>query len=315
VVNGVRNVDPGIQQVVRQAIARTGYTPNRAARSLVTRRTEAVALILSGAGDTFTARVFSDPFFGRVVDGVLGFLRSRSIHPVLLLAESEPAREQVVEYLRQGSADGALVVSVHADDPLPGLLTRAGVPTVCFARPARPPRVSHVDLDNAEGGRLAAGHLLARGRRRIATVSGPHALPAARERLTGFREALARAGITHVPAAEGNFTAESGAAAMSRLLSRFPEVDAVVAANDLMAQGVCQNLREQGRTVPGDIAVVGFDDSSAAVACRPALTTVRQPVERMSAAMAELLTEHIQGTRTDPVSLVFGPELVVRDST
>ncbi|MGW6564110.1 LacI family DNA-binding transcriptional regulator [Streptomyces sp. NPDC054975] len=315
VVNRVRNVDPGIQEAVLRAIDRTGYAPNLAARSLVTRRTEAVALILSGAGETFTARVFSDPFFGRVVDGALGFLRARSVHPVLLLAESGAAREQVVSYLRQGSADGALVVSVQADDPLAGMLAEARVPAVHFARPAGPPQVSHVDVDNAEGARLAAGHLLARGRRRIATICGPPALPAARERLRGFREALLRARISDAPAVEGHFTVESGATAMARLLSEVPDLDGVFAANDLMAQGACQYLRELGRTVPGDVSVVGFDDSSAAVACRPALTTVRQPVERMAAAMAELLTEHLQGVRTEPASLVFAPELVVRDSS
>ncbi|MFF9012830.1 LacI family DNA-binding transcriptional regulator [Streptomyces sp. NPDC014870] len=315
VVNRVRNVDPGIQEAVRRAIDRTGYSPNLAARSLVTRRTEAVALVLSGAGETFTARVFSDPFFGRVVEGALGFLRARAIHPVLLLAESGAAREQVVAYLRQGSADGALVVSVKADDPLAGMLAGAGVPAVHFARPTGPGRTSHVDLDNAEGGRLAGAHLLARGRGRIATICGPPALPAARERLRGFREALREAGITDVPTAEGCFTVGSGAAATARLLAEHPDLDGVFAANDLMARGACQYLRERGRSVPGDVSVVGFDDSSAAVACPPTLTTVRQPVERMAAAMAQLLTEHLQGTRTEPASLVFEPELVVRESS
>ncbi|MGW2014667.1 LacI family DNA-binding transcriptional regulator [Streptomyces sp. NPDC001927] len=315
VVNSVRNVDPGIQEAVRRAIDRTGYAPNLAARSLVTRRTETVALILSGAGETFTARVFSDPFFGRVVEGALGFLRARGVHPVLLLAESGAARKQVVAYLRQGSADGALVASVQADDPLAAMLAEAAVPAVHFARPAGEARVSHVDLDNAEGGRLGGGHLLARGRRRIATICGPQDLPAARERLRGFREALGRAGISEVPVVEGCFTVESGAAGAARLLSEHPDLDGVFAANDLMARGACQYLSERGRSVPGDVSVVGFDDSSAAVACRPALTTVRQPVERMAAAMAELLTEHLQGTRTEPATLVFAPELLVRDSS
>jgi DNA-binding LacI/PurR family transcriptional regulator len=81
-----------------------------------------------------------------------------------------------------------------------------------------------------------------------------------------------------------------------------------------MAQGVCQLLRERGRQVPDDVAVVGFDDSSVAVTCRPPLTTVRQPVEEMAAAMAALLDEHIQGVRTEPTSLIFDPELVVRAS-
>ncbi|MCX4572267.1 LacI family transcriptional regulator [Streptomyces sp. NBC_01571] len=321
VINGVRNVDPGIQEVVRQAVERTGYAPNRAARSLVTRRTQTVALIVSGAGDTsdgeqsaFTARVFADPFFGRVVAGVVGYLRPRSMHPLLMFAESPEARQQVLSDLRQGSADGALVVSTHADDPMPALLADAGVPAVLFARPSRPVPLSYVDLAHRDGARRAAEHLLKRGCRRIVTVTGPLGVGASQDRLAGFRDTMARSGHPYVPVAEGGFTLDSGMAAMSGLLAEHPDVDGVFAANDLMAQGACQVLRERGRRVPDDVAVVGFDDSSVAATCRPALTTVRQPVEEMASTMAGLLDEHIQGLRTDPTSVIFDPELVVRES-
>ncbi|MFI0813161.1 LacI family DNA-binding transcriptional regulator [Streptomyces echinatus] len=321
VVNGVRNVDPAIQELVRQAIERTGYAPNRAARSLVTRRAETVALVVSGAGDAsdeaqaaFAARVFADPFFGRVVAGIVGHLRPRSVHPVLMFAESAASRREVVTYLRQGRADGALVVSSHADDPLPALLAEARLPAVLFARPARPVPLSYVDLAHRDGGRLAAEHLLARGCRRPATICGPLAVAAGQERLAGFRDTLARRGLPHVPVAEGGFTLDSGLAAMTGLLAQHPDVDGVFAANDLMARGACQVLRDHGRRVPQDVAVVGFDDSTVAVARRPHLTTVRQPVEDMAAEMARLLDEHIHGTRTRPTSVVFDPELVVRES-
>lgn len=314
VVNGTRNVDPDIQQLVRHAIEQTGYRPNRAARWLVTQRTETVALIISGAGDTFASRVFADPFFGRVVSGAVGYLRAHGMHPVLLVAESDAAREQVVDYLSQGTADGALVVSIQAADPLPTMLTAARIPTVLFARPEHLRTVSYVDLAHAEGARLAAEHLVARGCRRIATISAPQSIPAARDRLNGFRDGLASAGITDIPVSEGTFTVDSGAAAMAQLLIDHPDVDGVFAANDLMAQGACQLLRERGKRIPQDVAVIGFDDSSVATTCRPALTTVRQPVEKMVAEMARLLAEHIQGTRTEPASIVFDAELVIRDS-
>ncbi|KQX14795.1 LacI family transcriptional regulator [Streptomyces sp. Root431] len=323
VVNGVRNVAPDIQRSVRDVIARTGYTPNQAARSLVTRRTGTVALVLSATGKAFAARVFSDPFFGRVVDGILPVLRERAIQPVMLVAESEPARAQLVEYLRRGGADGALVVSLDEDDPLPAMLVAAGVPTVLFGRPRDSLRCGFVDLDNAAGARLAAEHLWATGRRRPATIAAPVTAPAARERLDGFREALAARGLTSVPVVRGRFTVESGSLAMARLLKDHPEIDAVFAANDLMAQGACRYLGEQGVAVPGSVAVVGFDDSVAARTARPPLTTVRQPVERMAAAMAGLLIEELDGGRADraaarnpaePASKVFEPVLVVRES-
>ncbi|MEV3859440.1 LacI family DNA-binding transcriptional regulator [Streptomyces sp. NPDC050095] len=322
VINEVPSVDPAIREVVREAIARTGYTPNRAARSLVTRRAETIALVVSGAGEedegaqnAFTARVFADPFFGRIVSGVVAFLRTRSMHPVLMFAESQAARSEVMAYLREGRADGALVVSTHAEDPLPPLLAAEHLPAVCFARPAVPAPLSYVDLAHGEGGRIAAQHLLDRGRRRVATVTGPLDVPAGQQRLAGFREATERAGLPYVPIAEGGFTLESGAAAMVRLLDDHPHLDGVFAANDLMAQGVCQVLRERGRRVPEDVAVVGFDDSSVAITCTPPLTTVRQPVEEMARAMARILQEHIEGTRTEPTSMIFEPELVVRASS
>ncbi|MFE3371434.1 LacI family DNA-binding transcriptional regulator [Streptomyces sp. NPDC059173] len=375
VVNGVRNVDPEIQQAVRQAVSLTGYTPNRAARSLVTRRADAVALVVSGAGvepgeapgaspgtgvsagmrgsglkagntagsgttaapgttaasgtgatgfepeagargdgSSFTAQVFADPFFGRVVTGVVGSLRPHGMHPVLMFAESPRAREEVVAYLRQGSADGALVVSTHAEDPLPALIAEAGLAAVLFARPARPVPVSYVDLAHQDGARLAAEHLLGRGCRRPATISGPLDVPAGQARLTGFRDTMARHGHACIPVAEGQFTQESGEAAMARLLTEHPDLDGVFAANDLMALGACHVLREHGRSVPQDVAVVGFDDSSAALACRPPLTTVRQPVEEMAAEMTRLLLDRLARPDGPVTSVIFEPELVVRES-
>lgn len=170
VVNGIRNVDPAIQDAVRDAIARTGYAPNGAARALVTRRARTLALVVSGAGDDsedgqnlFASQALADPFFGRVVSGVVGFLRPRSMYPVLMFAETDAARHDVVEYLRQGRADGALIFSTHAEDPLPALLAAERLPCVLFARPGVPAPVTYVDLAHRDGARLAAEHLLARG--------------------------------------------------------------------------------------------------------------------------------------------------------
>jgi DNA-binding LacI/PurR family transcriptional regulator len=318
VVNRTRNVDPAIQEAVRQAVAAVGYVPNSAARSLITRRTGSVALVVSGAGEgkeeEFRNQVFTDPFFSRVINGVLGFLRPRDMHPVLMLAETAEAREQVVSFLRQGNADGAVVVSTHADDPLPELLVAAGLPAMLFARPSRPVPIGFVDLAHAEGARLAAERLVGNGCHRVVTITGPLDIRAARERQDGFLEAMARHGEPCVAQVEGNFTQASGEAAMQRLLLEQPDLDGVFAANDLMAQGALHTLREHGRRVPEDVSVIGFDDSSAATASRPALTTVRQPVEEMAAEMTRMLLERIEGKATGPRSAVFDPVLVVRQS-
>jgi DNA-binding LacI/PurR family transcriptional regulator len=312
VVNGTRNVDPNIQETVRNAIEQTGYTPNHAARSLVTRRTGTVALVISGAGGG--SDVFVDPFFGRVTAGVVDFLRTRGVHPVLMLADTDRTRIDVVEFLRQGSADGALLVTTHAAESLPESLLAAGVPTVLYARPGRPLPVSYVDLDHQGGGRLAAARLLELGCTTVGAISGPLDVLASQDRLTGFREAMARNGFPYVPVVEGGFTAASGHAAMARLLAEHPDVDGVFAANDLMAQGAVDVLLEHGLRVPGDVAVVGFDDSAPALACRPQLTTVRQPVEAMAAKMAEVLITSLEDPELRPTSVIFEPELVIRGS-
>ncbi|MER7361064.1 LacI family DNA-binding transcriptional regulator [Nonomuraea wenchangensis] len=317
VINGIRNVDPDIQATVLQAIATIGYVPNRAARSLVTRRTGAVALVLSGAGgdeDPSPSPILTDPFFGRVVAGIISFLRPRGIHPVLMFADTEQSRAEVVSYLRQGDADGALLVSTHAADPLPVELVEAEVPAVLFARPTGSVPISYVDLDHRAGAALAADRLVELGRRRVASVCGPLDVPAAQARLAGFQDAMARHGHAYVPYSEGGFTYDSGERAMERLLAERPDLDGVFVANDLMAQGALHALRHHGRSVPDDVAVIGFDDSSAATACRPPLTTIRHPVEDMAAEMARLLLDHIDEPGRTPRSVIFEPALIVRAS-
>jgi DNA-binding LacI/PurR family transcriptional regulator len=327
VINGKRKVAPALQELVQSAVAATGYSPHRAARTLVTRRTGSVALVISGTdpetdpvtdpgsgGSRYAGHVFDDPFFGRIVAGIVRALRPHDVHPVLMLAEDDVARAQVVSYVRQGNADGVLHVSTRADDPLPALLVEVGRPAVLFARPSAPLPISFVDLANRDGGALAAEHFVADGRTAPAAIAGPLGVLAASDRLAGFRDALARRGHAYVPSVEGNFTIESGDAAMRALLEQVPGVDAVFAGNDLMAQGAIDVLHESGRRVPEDVAVVGFDDTALAQRARPAPTTVRQPVEEMAGEMVRLLLERIEDPTLAVRSVLFEPTLVVRGS-
>ncbi len=319
VVNGHPNVDPSLRDVVHQAITATGYVPNRAARSLVTRRTGTVALVVSEperhtGGDRFSTTVFSDPFFGRVVAGVLGEFGPRDVHPVLMLVETARARAGLVNRLRQDHIDGVLLISNYPDDTLPSLLREASLPTVLFSKPASNVPVSYVDVDHREGAKLAVDHLVAGGRTRIATIAGPRGVLAGQERLSGFREAMAHHGHQRVTSVDGDFTRQGGEQAMERLFARKPDVDGIFAANDVMAAGAVAVLREHGRRVPEDIAVIGFDDSTAARDCRPALTTIRQPVEDMAAEMARMVLDRVEHPDDDVTSVIFEPTLVVRDS-
>lgn len=317
VINDVRNVDQGLRESVRTAIAQTGYTPNQAARSLVTKRTGSVALVVSEAehrtfDDPFLGRVFTDPFFGRMLSGIYGELRPRRVN--LTLTDTDAARAQLVDYLRQGHVDGVILVSTHADDPLPRLLTESAVPAVLSRRPSSAIPISYVDADQRAGAALAADRLVARGCRQVATITGPLDMSAGRERLDGFQDAMARHGQAFVPSAEGNFTLESGRLAAEDLLARHGGIDGLFAANDLMAQGAMLALHDRGYAVPERVAVVGFDDSSAASAGRPRLTTVRQPLEDMAAEMARVLLGHVQDRAREVSSRIFEPTLVVRES-
>ncbi|WP_327112663.1 LacI family transcriptional regulator [Streptomyces sp. NBC_01341] len=319
VINGATTVDPALRRVVEEAVATTGYVPNRAARSLVTRRTDSIALVVSErerrpVAEPFVGRMFSDPHFGRVVGGVLDVLRPAGIQMVLMLADDETSRNQLLSYLRQGHVDGVVLISSHADDPLPALLHDTRLPAVLAGRPLRPSPLTYVEADQRAGARMAADLLVSLGRRHIASIAGPQDRPAGQARLDGFLDALAAHGIGDVEVAEGDFTHTGGASAMRKLLHDRPGLDGVFIASDLMALGALPVLLRAGRDVPGDVAVVGFDDSSAALACDPPLTTVRQPVEEMASEMARLLLKQIGKSGRPEPSVVFHPTLVRRES-
>ncbi|MFD7663785.1 LacI family DNA-binding transcriptional regulator [Streptomyces sp. NPDC059788] len=320
VVNGSSSVDPVLRHKVREAVSATHYVPNHAARSLVTRRTDSIALVVSERERSpvvrtpFIGRMFTDPHFGRVVSGLMEVLRPARVQTVLMLADDAASCGQVLTYLRQGHVDGVVLVSSHPDDPLPRMLAGTGLPAVLAGRPGRTVPLPYVEVDQRTGVQLAVDHLASQGRRRIGTVAGPQDMPAAQTRLEGFRRALKSTGIGDAPWAEGDFTRAGGAAAMRRLLERCPDLDGVFVASDLMALGAVPVLLRAGRRLPQDVAVVGFDDSEAATACDPALTTVRQPVEEMASEMARIVLRQIEGANGAPSSVIFRPDLVVRET-
>ena len=312
VVNGSPSVSRRAQEVVCGAIARTGYMPNPAARTLVTRRAGSIALVVSEA----EGRVFSDPFFASMVRGANAVLRERNMHLVLMLAEDDRSRQQVLDYLRNGHVDGGLLISTHVQDPLPRMLTAQRLPVVLSARPADPVPISYVDVDSVAGAGLAVDHLADRGCRVVATIAGPQDMPAGQDRLAGYRAALRRRGlpVRHTLVGYGNFDRMSGARATEGLLDRQVRFDGLFVASDLMALGALAVLVERRIRVPEDVAVVGFDDSVAAQEARPALTTVRQPVEEMGRALTLTLLERIADPAGPVTARIFRPELVVRDS-
>lgn len=313
VVNGSPQVSEAARAAVTRAIAELGYVPNHAARSLVTRRSDSVALVVSESGP----RVFAEPFFGGVIRGVSEELARTDLQLLLILAKTEADRDRLYRFLSGRHVDGVLLASLHGGDPLPRRVAELGLPAVQVGAPADGVVLHpYVDADNRGGARAAIDHLLARGRRRIATIAGPHDMDVGGRRLDGYLDALRAAGLRTDPAlvAEGDFSEDGGEQAMRRLLVSAPDLDAVFAASDLMASGALTVLTDAGRSVPGDVALVGFDDSTVAKHTRPRLTSVRQPAEAMGATTARVLTALLAGERgIEPV--VVSTHLVVRDSS
>jgi DNA-binding LacI/PurR family transcriptional regulator len=312
VINDSPRVSPEAREAVQAAVAALRYVPNRMARSLVTRRTDTIALVLNEPN----TQVFSDPFFASIVRGLSAALADTDLNLVLLTARDEREQEKVGRYARQGHVDGVILMSVHSEDPLPDLLAVAGVPLVLCGRPFDDRAVAFVDADNRGGAVVATEHLLGTGRRRIATVTGPLDMIAGVDRQAGFLQALTAAGIEPDPdlVAEGDFTEAGGQRAMEELLARVPDLDGVFVASDPMAVGALRALRAAGRRVPEDVAVVGFDDAAVAETCDPPLTTVAQPLADMTPLLTELLMRQIDGVAAPAESRICPTHLVRRAS-
>jgi DNA-binding LacI/PurR family transcriptional regulator len=313
VVNDSPRVSTDVRLGVRAAIEQLGYTPNRAARSLVTRRSDSIAVVITQPA----GQIFSDPFFPRLLRGISSTLAARDRQLILMMPESPSEEQRAGDYLSAGHVDGALLVSLHDADPLPARLTAAGVPIVLVGRPPKGSRVSYVDADNRQGAQQAVAHLIESGRSVIGTIMGLLDTPPGLDRRQGYRDALLEAGRKpdRTLEAPGDFTREGASAAMSHLLEVHPEIDGVFAASDQMAAAAMAVIQGSGRKVPGDVAVVGFDDQAIATSTTPELTSVRQPIEEMGHEMARLLVEAVDAADPVPRRVILATELIRRASS
>ncbi|MFI7228970.1 LacI family DNA-binding transcriptional regulator [Nonomuraea angiospora] len=307
-LNGDKYVSPGARVAIERAISETGYVVNRAARSLVTQRTGSIVMVLSEPHE----KLFEDPNYSTTIRVAIRMLGERDLSLVMMLAGDEGDRERVVRYVRGGHADGVLLMSTHAGDPFIDAL-RSGPPAVsCGAVIGSEGVIPYAAADERLGGRQMTEYFVNQGRRRIAMITGPMDTPGGIQRLEGFADVLGRK-ATKKLIAHGDWTQASGERAMTELLARTPDIDAVFVASDLMAAGALAALRAAGRRVPDDVAVGGFDDSSVALSTHPPLTTIRQPLAEVAQETVRLLLALIDGAEhVDPV--VLPTELVIRES-
>jgi DNA-binding LacI/PurR family transcriptional regulator len=306
-------VSAAAREKVLAAARDLGYSPNQAARSLVTRRTGAIALVLSEPED-----LLLDHYRTAVMKAGYRELADVGRQMVLIFSDTREDLSKTVRFLEGGHVDGALVFAPHRADPLPKALRLLRIPIVFGGQAAGIRRGVHVvDFDNEGGARLAVEHLVAAGRRRIATVAGPQDQSAPIDRLAGWRKTLLDAGLDPADLAEeADFTLSGGASAMSALLARRPDLDAVFVASDMMAVGALRTLDAAGRRIPDDVAVVSFDDNATlAPAMDPPLTSVHQDPQEQVHAMVETLMQLLADQNLKPRQQILPVSLAVRASS
>ena len=307
VLSRAHYVRPETQARVESAIEELGFRPNRVARALVRRRTNAIGVVLPD---------IANPFFAELARGAEDVLSEADYAAMLGNSDNDAVKERrYLASLGERGVDGlivALAAASHADD-LRGLAAR--IPTVSVDRVVSGWLGDSVVGDNRAGMGLAVRHLTGLGHRRLALINGDTRLSTASERRLGFRKAIIAEAITDVSYSDGVFTFESGYEQALVFLNRADRPTAICAANDLLALAVLAAAGDRGCRVPDELSVVGYDDIAYAKLASPSLTTVRQPAYDMGAAAARMLLERLRDEQLAARRLVMKPQLVVRGST
>ena len=298
---------------IQQLAQEMGYTPDAIARSLVTQKTRTVGIVVT---------TITDPFIVEVVQGVEDAAQENNYSVILASSASEPERElAAVEMLRAKRVDGLIVTSSRVGALYLEHLERIDVPVVLINNHNEQSGryTFSVTVDNRHGGHQAAAHLIRRGHRRIAYISGPANHSDDVERMAGYRLALDEAGISFDPALvlPGNGRIDGGERALSALMDLAEQPTAVFCYNDMTAIGLISAARHAAISVPDDLAVVGFDDIPMAAHFCPPLTTIAQPQramgqQAMNMALALMAADDSSAPFSD---IVVKAKLIVRETT
>jgi LacI family transcriptional regulator len=310
VLNDRPDVSDETRDAVLEVVRRHGFSTNRSARALSGGRTGLVGVTLP-----FVA----DPYFAPILSGAAEALYEQDMRAILCPTVQEHEREVgLIERLMHGTTDGAIVLLPEESSDELQALQEQGYPfVVADPRVALDPEIPCVSAAHASGALQATEHLLALGHRRIGAITGPLGWMATEDRRKGYYSALAAAGVLPDPTLEvrANWKADGGYEAAGRLLDLPEPPTAIFAFNDKHAIGAMRAARERGLDIPGDVSIIGFDDTEEAAILTPALTTVRQPLAEMGRMAVSLLVRLLDRQRVETLRVELATRLVVREST
>jgi LacI family transcriptional regulator len=293
---------------VTEVLERTKFRPNAAARTLASGRSGVVGVVMHLTPHL----LFEDPYFSSLLQGITDALAEQAAGMMLWLG-SRSKEETLDQILWMGLLDGVIVTAHQQDDPLVDGLLASELPTVLIGHRRADRTASYVDVDNVEAADMVTTHLVRLGRRRVGHITGRRGTVAAEDRIAGYERAMTRAGLpTEGLIVEGAFDRALGAGVLELIEHG---ADAIFCANDASAAGALDHVKRRGLSVPGDVALAGFDDLAFAAELDPPLTTVRQGVQQQGVEAAHALFQLLRDPNAGPRRVILPTELVIRRST
>jgi len=306
------HISPETRQRILEVAGRLNYYPDAAARRLASGKTCTIALVWHRGPD----QTYRDAFLPGILQGITRAARHYGYHVLFHPIEPDESNGDYVELARSRHTDGIILSGPRTDDTHLLDLHREGFPLVLQGQlPGS--NIPSVDVDNIHGAKAAVEHLLALGHRRVGTITNaPLTYISSRQRLEGYRQALEQASLPYNEnlVQYGNFDEESGVVAIETLLELDNPPTAIFVASDMVAMGALRALHDRGLRVPEDIALVGFDDITAARFITPTLTTIHVPTFGLGWSAAELIIRIIEQDTPDKTQILLDTELVIRDS-
>lgn len=310
VVNHTRFVSEKVRHEVELAIRELNYVPSAVARSLKSKTTKTIGMLIPNC---------SNPYFAEIVRSVEDHCFGAGYALILCNTDDDPHRQAAyLQVISEKRIDGAIIISTGEDEDLLRLLKGLPIPTVLVDREISEVNCDLVETAHLQGALMATEHLVGLGHRRIACLAGPANLNSSAQRIEGWRTALAKSDLTAETSDllwHSDFSSQGGFTTMQSILHSPQVPTAVFVCNDLMCIGAMSAAHQAGVRVPQDMSLIGFDDIELARFASPALSTIAQPKHRIGVTAVDMVLERIQGGRVEARQVILQPELIVRNST